>query len=713
MRNSISGVGARCFAVAAGIAGATTCVAAEPDEQKVQLPDVVVTATRTEQSAFDIPASIDSISIGNSTDTLGVNPSEFLDGIPGLLARDRQNYAQDEQISIRGFGARSTFGVRGVRLYTDGIPATMPDGQGQVSHFNLDSADRIEVLRGPFSALYGNSSGGVIQLFTADGTDPMQVKTGLVGASYDTLRASVNVRGTGGPTDYNLDVTHFQTGGYRDHSRADRDSGNGKVNIKVADGGTLTLLLNTVALPEAQDPLGLTRAQFETDPRQAAPPAITFNTRKSVHQTQGGAIYEQDVGGGNTFRAMAYYGQRDITQYLSVPVATQANPLHSGGVVDLGSDYGGTDLRWIWKGDLAGRPFEVAAGVNYDRQEQGRKGYENFVGDVLGVRGALRRNETDTVFDFDQYAQATWNFSDAWSLTAGVRHSEVKFNSDDHYVTDSNPNDSGHVDYSATTPVAGLMWRASDTAHFYASYGKGFETPTFNELAYRSDGGAGLAFNLVPAKSENGEIGLKLRPTETMNANFALFRADTDDELAVATNSGGRTTYQNIGSARRQGAEAEFSAQLAQDWWLHLAFTYLDATFRSGFLTCAGAPCTTPDTPVPAGSKIPGVPEQDYSAALHWGHDTGWRASVKGDYLGSVPVNDLGTDSAPSYFVLGAEVGYGFDTSSGQWRAFLGVDNIFDRDYAGSVIVNDANGRYFEPAPGRTVMLGFQWLWTK
>jgi iron complex outermembrane receptor protein len=713
MRNSISGVGARCLAVAAGIAGATTCVAAEPDEQKVQLPDVVVTATRTEQSAFDVPASIDSISIGDSTDTLGVNPSEFLDGIPGLLARDRQNYAQDEQISIRGFGARSTFGVRGVRLYTDGIPATMPDGQGQVSHFNLDSADRVEVLRGPFSALYGNSSGGVIQLFTADGTDPMQVKTGLVGASYDTLRASVNVRGTGGPTDYNLDITHFQTGGYRDHSRADRESGNGKVNIKVADGGTLTLLLNTVALPEAQDPLGLTRAQFESDPRQAAPPAITFNTRKSVHQTQGGAIYEQEFGSGNTFRAMAYYGQRAITQYLSVPVATQANPLHSGGVVDLDSDYGGTDLRWIWKGDFAGRPFEVAAGVNYDRQEQGRKGYENFVGDVLGVRGALRRNETDTVFDFDQYAQATWHFSDAWSLTAGVRHSEVKFNSDDHYVTDSNPNDSGHVDYSATTPVAGLMWRASDTAHFYASYGKGFETPTFNELGYRSDGGAGLAFNLVPAKSENGEIGLKLRPTPTMNANFALFRADTDDELAVATNSGGRTTYQNIGSARRQGAEAEFSAQISEDWWLHLAFTYLDATFRSGFLTCAGAPCTTPDTPVPAGTRIPGVPEQDYNAALHWGHDTGWRASVKGDYLGSVPVNDLGTDSAPSYFVLGAEVGYGFDTSSGQWRAFLGIDNIFDRDYAGSVIVNDTNGRYFEPAPGRTVTLGFQWLWTK
>jgi iron complex outermembrane receptor protein len=712
MRDTASGAACRVIAVI-GLVGAGTAAAQDatsPEPHK--LPDIVVTATRTEQSSFDVPASIDSVPIGDATDTLGVNPSEFLDGIPGLLARDRQNYAQDQQISIRGFGARATFGVRGVRLYTDGIPATMPDGQGQVSHFNLDSAERIEVLRGPFSALYGNSSGGVIQLFTADGTDPGQFKFGLVGQSYDTWRASVNARGVAGPADFNVDLTHFETGGYRDHSEAQRESGNGKLNIRIGDGGKLTLLFNTVNIPGAQDPLGLTRAQFEADPRSVASAAEQFNTRKSVQQSQGGAIYEQAFGGGNTLRVTGYYGQRDVTQFLSIPVAPQANPLHSGGVVDLSGEYGGADTRWIWKGDLAGRPFEIAAGLSYDRQDQGRKGYENFVGDTLGVRGALRRNEDDTVFDFDQYAQATWHFADAWSLTAGVRHSEVKFNSDDHYVTDGNPDDSGHVDYSATTPVAGLMWRASDTTHVYASYGKGFETPTFNELGYRSDGGAGLAFNLVPAKSKNGELGVKLRPSQTIDASVALFRADTDNELAIATNSGGRTTYQNIGKARRQGAEAALNAQLANDWRVQFAFTWLDATFRSGFLTCSGTPCTTPNTPVPSGAKIPGVPKTDFSAALQWGREIGWRAALKGDYVGAVPVNDLGTDRAPSYFVLGADVGYGFNLSSGQLRTFFSIDNALDRKYAGSVIVNDGNGRYFEPAPGRTYLLGVQWLWT-
>ncbi len=686
-------------------------IADEPASADGNLPTVVVTATRTAQPAYDVPASIDSVNLDDTPDTLGVNPSEYLAGIPGLQARDRQNYAQDEQISIRGFGARSTFGVRGVRLYTDGIPATMPDGQGQVSHFNLDSAERIEVLRGPFSALYGNSSGGVIQVFTADGSDPPEVDLGIAGASYGTWRGSANARGTAGNFGYNLDVTHFQTDGYREHSRAKRESGNAKLSWRIGEGGKLTVLANTLSLPGAQDPLGLTHAQFDADPRSVAAVAKQFNTRKSVHQNQGGAIYEQDLGGGNSLRVLGYAGHRDVEQYLAIPASAQANPLHSGGVIDLGSDYGGTDARWTWQGQLAGRAFEIAAGIAWDRQQQLRRGYENFVGDELGVRGALRRNEDDTVSDFDQYAQATWHFADAWSLTAGLRHSSVKFDSVDHYITPRNPDDSGRVDYAATTPVAGLLWRAAEWVNVYASYGRGFETPTFNELGYRADGGAGLAFNLVPSRSRNGELGIKLRPNRDIEANIALFRADTRNELAIATNVGGRTTYQNIGKARRDGAEAALTWRFAEDWRLQLAATWLDATFRSPFLTCAGTPCATPNTPVAAGTRIPGIPKTDLHAALRWGREIGWRASVQGDYVSSVSVNDLGTDAAPGYFVAAFDVGYGVELESGSLRTFARLDNAFNRKYAGSVIVNDGNGRNFEPAPDRTLMLGVQWQW--
>jgi iron complex outermembrane receptor protein len=696
--------------------GALRLLAAPPAAaagEAADLPVVVVTATRSEQPAFEVPASIDAVDMDEQPDTLGVNLSEYLLAVPGVLVRDRQNYAQDQQISIRGFGARSSFGVRGVRLYVDGIPATMPDGQGQVSHFNLDSAERIEVLRGPFSALYGNSSGGVIQLFSADGSDPPLLDLAMATAAYGSVRASANARGVSGDLDYNLDVTHFQTDGYREHSAARRESGNAKFGWTIGDGGRLILVANTLSLPEAQDPLGLTHAQFDADPRQAATVAEQYDTRKSVRQDQVGAIWEQSLGAGHSLRLLGYAGQRDIEQFLSVPVFAQANPLHSGGVIDLGSDYAGTDLRWTFKGELAARPFELAAGFAWDRQRQHRRGYENFVGDALGMRGELRRDEIDSVRNVDAYAQATWRVADAWSLSAGLRHSDVRFDAADRYVTAANPDDSGRVAHRATTPVAGLLWRASARAHLYASYGSGFETPTFSELGYRADGGAGLAFDLDPARSRNAEIGAKLRPGDGIEANVAVFQADTRDEIGVASSAGGRTTYRNIGKARRRGVEAALSLRLAENWNLQLAYTRLDARFRTPFLACDGTPCATPDVPVAAGARIPGIPQSVLFAALRHGGDIGWRASLQGSYVAEVVVDDRGSDAAPAYAVFAADIGYGITLRSGRLRGFARVDNLFDRRYVGSVIVNDANGRGFEPAPDRTLMLGVDWRWQR
>ena len=679
--------------------------AADPAAEQT-LPPVVVTATRSAQSSFDVPGSIDAVGV-DASDTLGVNPSEYLQSVPGLLTRDRQNYAQDEQISIRGFGARSTFGVRGVRLYTDGIPATMPDGQGQVSNFGLGSADRIEVLRGPFSALYGNSSGGVIQIFTADGKDPSELRFGLDGGSYGTYRIDANARGRAGILSYNVDLSQFYTDGYRGHGRAERENGNAKFNVDLGDGRRLTLIANTVALPNADDPLGLTRAQFETDPRLPTPVAVQFDTRKSVHQEQGGAIYEQSLSDGQGIRVLGYYGQRDVQQFQSVPVATQARPSSPGGVIDLDGGYGGTDARWIYRGALAERPFDLAAGISYDRQDQHRLGYNNFIGNVLGVQGALRRDEQDDEYNFDEYVQATWSFAERWLLSAGARHSDVKFSADDHYIVPGNPDDSGRVDYSAKTPVAGLMYRASERWHLYASYGNGFETPTFNELGYRPDGSAGINFGLVPARSRNGEIGSKLLIGDGGEFNVALFQADTRHELAVDNSSGGRTTYQNVDRARRRGAEIKFDYPIASHWRTQLAYTLLDARFLSSFLTCpAASTCTTPNTRVAAGARIPGVPHSDFYAALHYGEKLGWNAALEATAASNVATNDLNTQYAPGYGVINLSSGYAFKLHDATISTFLRLNNVFDKSYIGSVIVNESNGRYYEPAPGRTIFGG-------
>ncbi|MCY7313043.1 MAG: TonB-dependent receptor, partial [Pseudoxanthomonas sp.] len=574
------------------------------DEGAVTLDRIQVNATRLAGvSDFDTPASVTTVSLRDDDNRSGANVADALGGVPGLLARDRQNYAQDTQLSLRGFGARSTFGVRGVRLFADGIPATMPDGQGQLSHFSPLGGGRIEVMRGPFSALYGNSSGGVVQLWSNQGAagDPWRVRASA--GSDDTHTLGAQLQGGNATLGYNLAASRFDTQGFRDHSQARRDSLNLRLDFTPTPAQQFTLVINHLDLPQALDPLGLTRAQVRDNPRQATPQATQFNTRKTVAQDQAGLTWEVNPATGQTWRLMAYGGQRSVEQYLAIPVFAQANPLSAGGVIDLDSEYVGGDLRWSWRGELASRSLEVTVGLNADRQDQARRGYENFVGPALGVRGALRRDENNQVRSRDQFAQAWWEFAPRWSLLAGLRHSELDFTARDRFITARNPDDSGAVRYADTTPVAGLVFHATEDLRLYASLGRGFETPTFNELGYRADGGAGLAFDLRPAVSRNVELGMKWRSVGDAQLQAAVFRAATDDELAVARNVGGRSSFQNVGSARRQGFEASFDTALATDWNLQLAYTFLDTTFQSGFLVCTGAGCSVPTRPVAAGSR--------------------------------------------------------------------------------------------------------------
>ncbi|WP_454827844.1 TonB-dependent receptor family protein [Pseudoxanthomonas wuyuanensis] len=673
------------------------------------LPAVEVETPRLRTvPAFDTPASIDRIDLRADNATAGMNLSERLGAIPGLLARDRQNHAQDTQLSIRGFGARSTFGVRGVRLYADGIPATMPDGQGQLSHFSLAAGDRVEIIRGPFSALYGNSSGGVVQLFSAVGREPDEVTIRATAASNDTFGASARWLGRQGRVGFNLAAALFDTGGYRRHSVARRESANARLDVDLDNDASLSLVFNHLDIPRAQDPLGLTRAQAEADPRQAVAVAEQFNTRKAVRQDQAGAVYTQAFAGGHQLRVAGYAGQRQVEQFLALPVAAQGNPLNSGGVIDLDNDYGGVDARWSWQGEVAGRPFEWTAGANTERMRQHRRGYENFVGSALGVRGALRRDERNRVESVDEFAQAWWQVAQRWSLLAGVRHSQVRFRSEDYYASASNPDDSGRVRYTETTPVGGVMFRASDDLRLYLSAGRGFETPTFNELGYRADGGAGLAFDLAPAISRNIELGMKWHGGAATAIGAALFRADTDDELAVASNTGGRSTYRNVGRARRQGMELSLDTALAEDWRLQLAYTRLSAEFRDGFLICNRTGCTLPNVPVAAGTRIPGTVRDQFFGRLQWQAQS-WEAALETVAVGDVSVNDIGSESAPGYALLHLELSRRWTLGHGSLRGFARIDNLLDHRYIGSVIVNEGNGRFYEPGPDRTLLIGAEW----
>ena len=666
-----------------------------------RLEPVVITATRSETPAFEVPASItrldgEALRAGRAQ----VNLSEGLGSVPGLLARDRQNYAQDVQISVRGFGARSSFGIRGVRVYVDDIPATLPDGQGQVTHIELGTVGRAEVLRGPFSALYGNSSGGVISLYTQPPEGPARAGASVAVGSDGLRRVAATASGTAGEGNaigYTLGASRFTTDGFRDHSAAERRLANARLSWKLGADTRLTLVANTVELPEAQDPLGLTRAQWAANPRGVDASALSFDTRKTMQQTQGGLVLEHGIDAANLLRVMVYQGHRTTVQFQSIPVATQANALHPGGVIDLARDYEGADLRWRWKSPTV----TVVAGLAADALREQRVGRQNFIGSTLGVAGALRRNETNRVSNADPYLQAEWRPTPAWLVSAGVRRSRVSFSSADGFVTPANPDDSGSARYTATLPVLGASYALSTGLRVYATAGRGFETPTLNELAYRASGATGLNFALQPATSRSVEAGLKARAGGG-EFTLAVFETTTAREIVTQTNLGGRATFQNAGATRRSGLEASGEVALTPTLQAQMAATWLDATYRDGFLTCTATPCAAANQPVAVGNRIPGIARSALTGSVAWQPAGGWRLTLEGRALSRVWVNDLNTDAAAGHATLAAAASHTLDLGAWQLATLLRVDNLTNRRYAGSVIVNDGNGRFFEPAPGRT-----------
>jgi iron complex outermembrane recepter protein len=661
----------------------------------VTLDPVVVTATRRAERSFDVPASVDSIDGATIRDGQpAINISETLVRVPGVFAANRNNYAQDLQISSRGFGSRATFGVRGVRMYQDLIPATMPDGQGQTGSFSLLSAQRIEVLRGPFSTLYGNASGGVIAVFTEDPTANPVVDFAASVGSYETSNVGLKATGTAGRVGYVVAGNRFDTTGYRAHSAATRDLVNAKLVFNAADATRVTLIGSSQHQPETQDPLGLTQAQWDANPRGADPATEQFNTRKTVNQLQGGVAVEHTFSPATTLRVTGYGGQRQIGQYLAF---SGVGATSAGGVVNLDRDYGGIGARLIWTGDLAGAPFTLSLGADGDRMRETRQGFVND----NGTQGALRRDEDDTVTSTDAYVEAQWRALPALSLTLGVRTSRVHFESVDHYIVGPNPDDSGSRTYTNTSPIAGVVWHAADTLNVYASYGRGFETPTFAELAYRPVG-TGLNLGLDPAIASSWEVGLKWLPGKRQRVNLAVFAVDTKQEIVVDTATGGRTTFRNAGKTKRRGVEAEWGGDLGAGVTAHVNYTWLQAEFADSYLS------GSPPVVVPAGTRLPGVPPQQAFGVVTWtpGRFYGFSAAAEVQYVGRIHVNDRNTAAAPAYTIANARVGFLQTAGNVKFAEYVRVNNLADRNYAGSVIVNDANGRYFEPAPGRNWFAG-------
>jgi iron complex outermembrane receptor protein len=681
---------------------------------------VVVTATRVEQNSFDLPVAIDVVNKKDIQDgQLQMTLSESLIRVPGITAQNRTNQSQDPQISSRGFGSRSSFGVRGVRVYVDGIPLSMPDGQGQPGVVDLAAIKSIEVMRGPFSALYGNSSGGVIQMLTKDAPQSLEVDSTVMFGSYGTKRQVLDASGTTEKIEYMLNTSNFETDGYRDFSAGKKQQATAKFKFNISDETKLTTLVNWFE-QEAQDPIGLDRARaFDSNTRKDVVTAARFaNTGVKRDHAQIGFNLEHAFSANNKITLTPYAGNRRNAQVLTTtPLArvlkgtgsatnfcSGTDPLRGtcARLSEIDRDFYGMDARWDNNGTLAEMPYNLSFGLTYGKSSDDRLD-TNVLNNGFNVN-VLNRNETNISNNFDQYVQAKLGVTEKLDFHAGARRTKVRLKVEDKFITGtgSNADNSGSVEYQKTTPVIGAVWKVDPAVNLYANFGKGFETPTFIEAAFDTvETGAASKPNLSlkPSESNNFEIGAKAFIFDNTQVNFNVFRITTKDEIISNRTVSGRSNFTNANDTKRTGTELSISSEFANNLSTYLSYSLLNAKFDSNFTTAGG-------TNIQSGNHIPGTYKTQLYGEVAWKYaPIGFSAAAEGRHNSKVYVNDTNTEYAPSYTIFNIRAGLEQNLGSWQFREYLRIENMFDKEYIGSVRINDANIP-FEPAAVRNYLVG-------
>jgi iron complex outermembrane receptor protein len=666
---------------------------------------VVVSVSRVAQQALQTAASVDLIDAAKLRD--GQAQAQLAEGLarsPGIFAIDRNNHAQDPMISSRGFGANSPFGARGIRIIVDGIPATSADGQSQTAHIDLPSAARVEVLRGPFSTLYGNASGGVIQVFSERGGETTQLTPYLHWGAWGQRREGIKLSGPLGGADYVADAGRLTSEGYRQHSAAKRENWNLVLGGTTSGGLKWRLVGNGMSL-EAQDPLGLSAAQLAVDRRQAGSYAEAYDTRKTVRQTQGGLRLNQPLDADGEVALALWQGQRDNRQYQSGrdPGGRTAA---SNGVIDLGRDFRGAHLLLTRRGQLAERPLSYNLGVETSRSDDLRRTFNN-VGGIAQAPTAFNQFLDQDAKQLDMFGQAEWWASDTLALHAGLRRSQITLASRSR--NGGSGSGSGERDYRALTGLTAVQWFMAPGAQVYLSLGSSFDTPTLNQTANSPAFLAGQTpvnagnFALDAARTTQTELGYKRALGTGGSLRAALFAARTRDDIVIAVSNAGRTAFTNAPRTQRDGAELALDLPLSPSLQASAALTWLDARIAAAYTSLwNGQPQRIAD-----GQRIPGVPARSAFAELRWrSPEAALEAALEARAAGALPANDANSAQAPGYATLALRMLARQSLGRVQFSQFLRVDNLFDKQHVASVIVNQSSAQFYEPAPGRRWMGG-------
>jgi iron complex outermembrane recepter protein len=671
----------------------------KPDSTRVrQLPEITVTrAPETLQRVPYAVAVLDSNAFQRGQQTVGID--EALNNLPGVVVSNRYNFSLDQRISIRGFGSRSNFGVRGLKILLDGVPQTLPDGQSQLTNVDFANIDRAEVLRGASSSLYGNASGGVISLRTeraAPGSFAQRIRVNGGSGKRDnddfykwqswTSARSGNASGT-------LSVSQFKPGGFRQHSAAEFRQLNGGLDYALSGSTIGTLRLSLADDPEAQNPGALTQTEYQINPDSAAASNILRGADKDAQQYQLAMGLRNVDASGNEYEATVFGLLRYLANPLAAPPPTNVTPT-SGTYVDIDRAVGG--LRGSMSRGLGSAESSprLTAGFDVQRMRDDRRNLRSEAG---APTSEVFLDQQEKVTELGPFAQLQWSPQREFLVSVGARYDWVRFDLADRFLADGD--DSGDKTMAAASGNVGLSWSVNDKFVPYLNVSTSFETPTTTELVNKPDGTGGLNPDLGPQRAVNYEIGARGQPDPRITYSVALFLGRISDAIVQQAEIGGRAFFQNAGKTHNDGAEVGLSVTPVPGLTLSGAYTYAHYRFTDYVLA---------DGTVLNGNRLPGVPEHFWRLGLRTALPFDFYLDADHTLSSSIVADDANTIWVDAWGAGVTNARLGWNGRAGQMEIapFLGVNNLWDRRYVGSVTLNGAFGRVLEPSPRRVIYLG-------
>lgn len=649
------------------------------------VPPLRVTVTRAPEPLRDVAGAVTVVD-ASRRESAGkrVSLRDALEAVPGVFVADRHNFSLGDRIVLRGAGARAQFGVRGIQVIADGIPLTLPDGQAALGNLDLGSADRIEVLRGPASSLYGNAAGGVIRVESGPFPDAPLAPSARFTAGADGFRQEeMGGGGSDGRVSWLFHGTHLRTDGYRRHAAAEMWRANLVARDTLPGGGELRGVLDLFQLPLAQNPGSLDHATAISDPRSVRSTQLSQGTGERSGQLQGGLSLATPLGAGPTLRASIWALGRSVW-----------NPIPDR-VIRLGRSAAGA--RSLLSGEAG--PLRWTAGLDVGLQVDDRREFANLGtgGGDRAREGAALLDQTERVLQAGPFVRLEASPAAAVGLSAGLRLDAYRFSVRDRLLADGN--DSGVRWMRHLSPSAGVTWNPLPWLGGWARLGTSFETPTTSELSNRADGRGGFDPKLGPESTVEGEVGARgTLPGGRLAWEVAAFDARVSGALVPSEGAGGEVYYRNAGRLSRRGLELRVVARPVAGATLEAAYSLQDHRYLA-FATPSGNF---------AGDREPGVPGQRAYLSASAELPAGVRVEVRGAWVDAYYVDDANRARTDAYRVVGVRVEA--RRSPGSWRLhpFAGVDNLFDERYSGSVVPNAFGARYYEPAPGRSLYLGLE-----